>query len=322
MSQAIALSRFDHAIVLMLDGVEESLSHPLPVSSTLARGFAQCTAGSGTTPDHPFSHRARFHTGTTSEPVSDEPVTKWLSNHHDTLFNRLEAKGITWAVYYDERDVFPLTLLLHFPRLWPYFRTHFHAIDRFFHDAERGTLPSYALIEPSRFVGRDPRALICDVYEAVRGSQTKHGSNFSNTLLTIYSAAGERVAPVVVSGWTSPGRVIRAALRPASMLKTLGMKWGLEPLTPETAAAPDLLEVFDRPVLRARAQWPVLAAPERTPASRSAADLDRPLDPLQHAILTIAHAIDTGVRGSLPKNPEVGTALAHLRAKMAELQVF
>jgi phospholipase C len=42
-----------------------------------------------------------------------------------------------------------LTGMVHAPRLQKSFATNFSSLDDFFEDAERGTLPTYAFIEPS-----------------------------------------------------------------------------------------------------------------------------------------------------------------------------
>ena len=69
-------------------------------------------------------------------------------NTAETLFERLEAHGLTWRVYCDPPSHYSLTGLIHAPRLRGRFATHFFSTDQFFEDAEQGELPTYAFIEP------------------------------------------------------------------------------------------------------------------------------------------------------------------------------
>ena len=69
-------------------------------------------------------------------------------NTAETLFDRLEAHGLTWKVYCDPPSHYSLTGLIHAPRLRGRFATHFFSTDQFFEDAEKGELPTYAFIEP------------------------------------------------------------------------------------------------------------------------------------------------------------------------------
>jgi phospholipase C len=178
----------------------------VPVISGLANNFAVCDQWHCAVPSQTFCNRSFFNAGTSNGQVVNEPFDKWLKNDNETIFNRLEAIGKDWAIYFDEEDVFPLTLLIHFPKLWEYVGSHFHHMDKFYSDVENGTLPAYSFVEPRLFLNHNDQHppveilgktqhssvtageyLINDVYNAIRTSNTQGSgaSNSSNTLLTI-----------------------------------------------------------------------------------------------------------------------------------------
>ncbi|MFZ3356593.1 MAG: alkaline phosphatase family protein [Thermoplasmata archaeon] len=183
----------------------------MPVMSTLAKGFACFDHWFCEVPSQTFPNRSFFHAATSSGFVINRPVENFpLHNDAETIFERLEAAGLSWRVYFDPLQCVSITGMLHAARLGPYFATRFAPIDDFYRDAAAGTLPAYAFIEPSlipphsdmhppggarirRLLFFLPRpsalkagdALLGRVYNAVRASATEGGSNFSNTLLIV-----------------------------------------------------------------------------------------------------------------------------------------
>ncbi|WP_347355014.1 alkaline phosphatase family protein [Intrasporangium sp.] len=185
----------------------------LPVTSALARGFAVYDAWFCAVPSQTFCNRSFFNASSSSGFVTNDGgphgYRKWARNRVPTIFNRLEEAGISWAVYYDESQVVPLTGLINAPALRRFWRTRFFGMRRFYADAAAGRLPAYAFIEPRLVfdhndmhppvasfevlgipVGahNDIRAgeqLLHDVYTAVRTSATPAGSNALNTLLLV-----------------------------------------------------------------------------------------------------------------------------------------
>jgi phospholipase C len=75
----------------------------MPVLSTLARGFATFDHWFCEVPSQTFPNRSFFHSATASGYVLDYPPIDAFPIHNtaETLFNRLEAKGLTWCVYCD-----------------------------------------------------------------------------------------------------------------------------------------------------------------------------------------------------------------------------
>lgn len=192
----------------------------LPVTSTLARAFAVYDRWFCAVPSQTFCNRAFFHASTSSGFVNNRGkagYSKWTipaSNPAPTIFNRLEQKGISWAVYFDESQVVSLTGLINAPALEPYWWTRFRTMTQFREDVAAGRLPAYSFIEPRllfnhndmhpptatfTFVGlggntiaigghSDIRAgekLLHDVYSAIRTSATPDGSNAMNTMLLV-----------------------------------------------------------------------------------------------------------------------------------------
>ncbi|SIN72322.1 alkaline phosphatase family protein [Agromyces cerinus] len=191
----------------------------LPVLSTLAREFAVFDHWHCAVPSQTFCNRSFFHASTSHGFVTnvlDGGYEKWLNAHAaPTVFNRLEEQGLSWRVYFDQRQLISFTGFLHAPVLEKYWRTdHFATMEDFEHDAAAGTLPAYAFIEPRMVYDhndfhppfgkfresdfddeavidsavsdvRAGDALVSRVYQAVRGGASESGSNALNTMLLV-----------------------------------------------------------------------------------------------------------------------------------------
>ncbi|MFI6376904.1 alkaline phosphatase family protein [Streptomyces sp. NPDC050546] len=181
----------------------------MPVLSSLARGFATFDHWFAEVPSQTFTNRSFFHAASSSGFVVNAPYRTFpLRNTAETVFERLEASGLTWRVYVDAPSPLPFTGLIHGPRLRERFATHFVTTDRFLEDAAAGTLPAYSFIEPNLWHGHNDmhppeaallqgipfdapssllggEALLAEVYDAVRSSASPDGSNAYNTLLMV-----------------------------------------------------------------------------------------------------------------------------------------
>ncbi|QWA24351.1 hypothetical protein KJK32_32395 [Streptomyces sp. JCM17656] len=181
----------------------------LPVTSTLARGFGTFDHWFAEVPSQTFTNRSFFHAASSSGFVVNAPYSTFpLENTAETVFERLEAQGLTWRVYVDAPSPIPFTGLIHGPRLRERFATHFVTTDRFLEDAAAGTLPTYSFIEPNLWHGHNDmhppesallqgipfdapssllggEALLDKIYNAVRSSTSSNGSNAFNTLLMV-----------------------------------------------------------------------------------------------------------------------------------------
>nr|WP_159042319.1 alkaline phosphatase family protein [Streptomyces sp. H021] len=128
----------------------------MPVLSTLARGFATFDHRFAEVPSQTFTNRSFFNAASASGFVVNAPYPTFpLHNTAETIFERLEAAGLTWRVYGDAPSPLPFTGLIHAARLRERFATHFVATDRFLEDAAAGTLPAYSFIEPNLWHGHN-----------------------------------------------------------------------------------------------------------------------------------------------------------------------
>jgi len=182
----------------------------LPVTSALARGFAVFDHWFCEVPSQTFPNRSFFHAATSSGFVVNMPPADSFPVHNkaETIFERLEAKGLTWRVYCDPPSHVSLTGIIHAPRLRGRFAANFFTTDRFLEDAADGQLAAYSFIEPNLLYGHndmhpaldallpgvdmDPpssllggEALLAKIYAAVRSASSPSGSNAYNTLLMV-----------------------------------------------------------------------------------------------------------------------------------------
>jgi len=195
----------------------------IPVLSGLARGFATFDHWFAEVPSQTFTNRSFFHAASASGFVVNAPYGNFpVHNTAETVFERLEAHGLSWRVYVDPASPLPFTGLIHASRLRERLGTHFLTTDRFFEDAERGELPTYSFIEPNLWHGHNDmhppigalvpgaaidspssilggEALLSKVYQAVRSSSSSEGSNVFNTLLMVmfdeHGGTYDHVAP-------------------------------------------------------------------------------------------------------------------------------
>jgi phospholipase C len=192
----------------------------LPVLSTLAREFAVYDHWHAAVPSQTFANRSFFHASTSSGFVINkgrQGFAKWVDpalNNAPTIFNRLEAAGLSWAVYFDESQLISVTGLIHAPQLQRYWKTNFRTMAQFHEDAASGRLPVYSFIEPRQIynhndmhppIGKltqqvvdgktvvgggisDVRAgelLLHEVYSSIKESAAAHGSHALNTMLLV-----------------------------------------------------------------------------------------------------------------------------------------
>jgi phospholipase C len=193
------------------------------VLSEIARGFATFDHWFSDVPTCTYPNRSFFHAGqSTGYVVNMSPPGCFpKTNDGETLFDRLDAAGLTWKVYCDPPSHYSLTGVIHAPRLAGKFATNFFSTRQFFEDAERGELPTYSFIEPQiigwnhndmhpPFAGMlgllaekvgapdaagvtfDPPSsliagedLLARIYDAIRRSSSPTGSNHHNTTLLV-----------------------------------------------------------------------------------------------------------------------------------------
>ena len=196
----------------------------MPVLSTLGRGFATFDHWFCEVPSQTFTNRSFFHAATASGYVINFPPAAAFPVHNtaETIFQRLESKGLTWRVYCDAPSPASFTGIIHASQLRDRFASNFLTVDDFLDDARKGRLPTYTFIEPNMWHGHNDmhppisallhqlpfdapsslvggEALLAQIYDAIRTSTSSGGSNYLNTLLMIvFDEAGgtfDHVAP-------------------------------------------------------------------------------------------------------------------------------
>jgi phospholipase C len=237
----------------------------LPSLHSLAREFAVCDAWFSSLPGPTWPNRFFVHCASSDGRVN---MTREDFSHPyrmDTIFNRLEAAGEPWAIYY--HDV-PQSLMLRKLRDHP---QNFKLIYDFKDDVLNGTLPSYSFIEPRYFdfiwkkandqhPPHDVRygdVLIGRIYETLRSNDEvwkktmlvilydEHGGFYDHVppgvapapdatdpLEFAFKRYGVRVPAVVVSPYVERGDVIHDVFDHSSIPATLKELFGLpQPLT-------------------------------------------------------------------------------------------
>jgi len=124
----------------------------VPVLTTLARNFTVCDHWFSSVPGPTWPNRFFLHAGTAkgflvTPETPAQLVSQFWTSPYDmpTIFESLTDRGLTWTVYFDDyAQAFALR------RLHPY-GDRFQRYEQFAQDVARGTLPTYAFIEPRSF---------------------------------------------------------------------------------------------------------------------------------------------------------------------------
>ena len=248
----------------------------LPVLSALARGFAVCDRWFASVPTMTMPNRAFAAAATSQGHLSDTPKVYTCP----TIFGRLSAKGLDWAIYGYNSD--PLTRQT-FPDTKAADDGHFGHFRDFQQRAAAGTLPAYTFLEPSWDASGNSQH---PNYDVAKGEQFLHdiyaalrnGKAWSSTLLIItydehggcydhvappqnatppgdgtvgehgfdFTRFGLRVPAVLVSPLIAAGTVFRGSgpMDHTSVLRTISDRWGAEPLTARDRAAASLGDVI------------------------------------------------------------------------------
>ena len=251
----------------------------LPIMSALAKGFAVCDHWFASVPTETIPNRA-FANAATSLGHLDNKVKTFTC---PSIFGQISDKkdpNIDWAIYGYNRP--PLTRL-DYPDTTNADESHFGNFNDFADRANTGTLPAFTFLEPSFGSDGNSQhpngdvslgeKLMHDVYYAL-----KNGPAWGATLLIItydehggcfdhvappYGATppdnsvgefgfdfkrfGVRVPALLISPLIAAGTVFRAqngTIDHTSVLKTIELRWNINPLTKRDQAAPDLGDVL------------------------------------------------------------------------------
>ncbi|HZI93548.1 MAG TPA: alkaline phosphatase family protein [Patescibacteria group bacterium] len=247
----------------------------LPAIHALARDFTVCDHWFSSVPGPTWTNRFFAHSGTSQGRV-EMPHLPFHWNLHDydqdTIYDRLNQKGVSWRIYHDG---FPQSLLLAHQRRWKN-AARYDPMTRFYKDAKGAekAFPSFSFIEPDYFPPganddhpphdiRRGQKLIADVYAALRAN----AALWASTLLVVvydehggfydqvtpgkavppdshheeygFDQYGVRVPALLISPWVGRG-VAPSVFDHTSVLRYATELWGLKPLGARVAAANSL----------------------------------------------------------------------------------
>lgn len=235
------------------------------------RYFASAKGGS-------LSNHMYWVTGTPGNPQG-ETVPKNGFGDLPTIFDRLEAKGVSWKFYVQDYDpdstfrspgVTPAQVvrapLLAYARYVddPALAKHIVPLDQYYDDLSHGSLPSVSYIVAAGPSESPPasvvngQAFVRDVVAALKNSTTWS----SSALMLSYAdwggwydhvappkidsyGLGFRVPALLVSPYAHKGSIDHDQLEHASMLRFIEDNWGVAPLSTRDARANDFLDAFD-----------------------------------------------------------------------------
>ncbi len=252
----------------------------LPVLHTLARNFTICDRWFCPLPGPTWPNRFFAHSATCNGHVSMpdgfyHPDIPALHQPQDTIYNRLEDRGISWGIFHSG---LPQALLLE--KLWDH-PQNFHPMERFYglcQPNHSDPLPQYCFLEPA-FRGaaeddqhppadvRNGELLIAKVYNALRSSDVwnkcllvvtydEHGGFYDHVVPPAavapdehtdefnFEQYGPRVPALLISP-RAPKNVVHTVFDHTSVLRYLCDKWDLEPLTERDKAANSIGAVLD-----------------------------------------------------------------------------
>ena len=246
-----------------------------------------------------------------------------------TIFDRLDAHGISWKDYYPDLPTCAL-----FEPVFLKNPTKAVHMTEFFADAASGNLPAFSLVDPySNFSEEDGDISVGEGYAALFVDAVMRGPAWHTTALFwvydehggwydhvppqpavkpdnvapalepgdvpgAYDHTGFRVPCCVVSAWSKKDYVSHHTCDHTSILKFVETKWNLPALTFRDANAHNMLDFFDLSAKRPPfAEPPVLKAPKNPFPSPDALPARSITTADQAQFHTICTALPTG---SLP----------------------
>ena len=250
------------------------------------------SAAGGSVPNHMF-----WVTGRPGAPGLPGRIPREGFGELLTIFDRLEAAGISWKFYVEDYDprrsvaaggtaelgVQAVRVpLLNFPRYVndPKLFAHIVNLDEYYDDLRSGTLPEVAYIAPSRSSEHPPgrlkagESLVRRLLTALAMSDAWKSSAFLWTYddwggwfdhVRPPAGYGLRVPALLVSPYARKGEVDSTRLETTSILRFIENNWELKPLARRDARARSFAGAFDfsRP-----ARAPAILSAGRTPARK------------------------------------------------------
>ena len=315
----------------------------IPVLSTLARNFVVCDRWFSSVPGPTWPNRFFVHAATSNglieSPTDAGALAGFLGTRFRlrTIYERLMARGRTWAIYFgDHAQAFGISTLHR------YASDNFRRFDAFAFDVAAGTLPHYSFLEPTYMDAPgilagdqhpphyllDGERLIAWVYDTLRGNEAvwrtsllvllydEHGGFFDHVPppATVppddasaggakfkFDRLGVRVPALLVSPWVRKGRVDHQVYDHTSLLATVKTLFGLPDfLTRRDAQANTLAEGNFLAAPRPLADTPSSLG-ALVPAHASGAARPGKLSDLQQSLLTLRAALNAGGGAARPR---------------------
>ncbi|HWE31939.1 MAG TPA: alkaline phosphatase family protein [Solirubrobacteraceae bacterium] len=253
----------------------------LPFTYSLAKHFPLgqryfCSVLAQTYPNRRF-----LFTGTASGTIATDKTTFHIRAANGSIFDRLEAQGISYGVYSETSAASWLILpnVLSNPTLLH----HQHTIAQFYADTAAGRLPKFTFLDPNytttseenpqdiqvgeEFIGEVVHALMTSpqwkntalfitydehggYYDHVPPPRAIKPDNIAPVLAPgdvpgAYDRYGFRVPMIVVSPWARAGYVSNVVQDHTSMLAFIERKWNLPAMTFRDANAAPMTDYFD-----------------------------------------------------------------------------
>ncbi len=240
----------------------------LPFAYSLAQTFPLADRWFSSVLGQTYPNRRYLIAATSAGMVDDVLAEVTVPAPNGTIFDRLDAFGISWKNYYSTlptADVYLLDAQAN--------ATHLVNIQQFFTDAATGNLPGFAIIDPNFTTQSEENpqdilvgeAFAAQVVKAVLNSPAwprtllvwtydEHGGYFDHvppiappgeSSYDGFSRYGFRVPAVVVSPYARRGLVTHVVHDHTSVAAMLERKWNLPAMTYRDANAADLLDFLD-----------------------------------------------------------------------------
>ncbi len=300
----------------------------------LARHFAVCDRWFSSVPGPTWTNRFFVHSGTSLGRVKmpgglvGNPAL-YLGYDQDTVYDRLNARGIDWRVYFGD---IPHSLVMSHQRRPENLLRH-RPLAEFYADAAdaNNPFPPYSFLEPHYYWPNQnddhpphPTAraeqLIANVYNALRKNQAlwqttllvvlydEHGGFYDHvsppaavppdghTEEYTFDRLGPRVPALLVSPWVDAG-VVPTVFDHTSLLRYLSDKWNLDPLTARVTQANSFADAI-RSDGSARDDTPAtitLPADQQALAAAGMAaisDLTEPMNEHQKSLLAFSDCLE------------------------------
>jgi phospholipase C len=267
----------------------------IPFYYSLGKTFPLCDRYFSSVMAQTYPNRRFLMAGTAFGLVSTDTSSITEDPPNGTIFDRLNAHGISWKSY--ASNISTLFIIASVPKNNP---ANITTIEQFFTDAAAGALPAVSYVDSNIFTGDEEgpqdiqlgEAFVSSVVHAVMNgpgwSKTlliwtydEHGGYYDHVpppravapdniapRITVppdqpgsYDRYGFRVPTVVVSPHGRRHFVSHTIYDHTSILKTIERKWNLPAMTYRDANASDLLDCLDLTGRPAFLHPPPLAAP-------------------------------------------------------------